>query len=172
MIAQVQEFFPNIVENLCLTSINNKHTFVFEDNQQNKGVFVSDKDTYHLYIENKTNDYFHFLQNDGCIMNNIEGGQCDYVIFNSKDFHFIDVKVTISKSADFTNHRKKAYNQIENTYKHYSNKLNFPNDLLLYGLVCFPSRRRIIKSSSLIKKKEFKVKYNIDLNEGNYILFE
>lgn len=169
MIAQVQAAFPDIVENLCLTSINNKHTFVFEDNKQNKGVIVSDQDNYHLHIENNTNDYFHFLQNDGCVMKNIKGGQCDYVAFNSKDFYFIDAKIA---KGNFSNHRKEAYNQIENTYKHYSDKINFPKDYFLTGMVCFPSKRRIVQSSKSTKRKEFKVKYNIDLREGNYILFE
>ncbi len=43
MITVIQDVFPHILENNCLTSFSNKHTFVFEDNHLNKGVFVSDK---------------------------------------------------------------------------------------------------------------------------------
>ena len=104
-------------------------------------------------------------------MKEVKGGQCDYVILNSKELYFVDVKVSLEVGR-FSNHRKKAYNQIENTFKYYSERLNFPKNYLLYGLVCFPSKRRIIKSSVSTRRKEFKKKYSIDLKEGNYILFE
>ena len=84
--------------------------------------------------------------------------------FNSKDFHFVDVKVAKDNIA---NHSKKAYLQIENTFKYYSNKIEFPENCLLHGLVCFPSKRRIIKPSQSTKRKEFKIKYKIDLKIGN-----
>lgn len=167
MIFLIQSAFPQI--QTCLSTFTDSHLFIFEDNELNRGIFVSDSELNHLHIENKTNSHVYFIQNDACVMNNIRNGQCDYVIFNSNDFHFIDVKVA---KDGFSNHRKKAYSQIENTYKYYSDRLNFPNDCLLYGLVCFPSKRRIIKSSSSTKRKEFKTKYKIDLKEGNYILFE
>ena len=51
MINQLREAFPQI-EIDCLTTITDKHTFVFE---AEKAVFVSDKDKHHLHIENKTN---------------------------------------------------------------------------------------------------------------------
>ena len=169
MIALIQEAFPDIIENVCLSSINNKHTFVFEDNQLNKGVLVSDRENYHLHIENNTNDYFHFLQNDDCVMKNIKGGQCDYVVLNSNSIHFIDAKIA---KGNYSNHRREAYNQIENTFKYYSQKINFSEQYNIYGMVCFPSKRRIVQSSKSTKRKEFKIKYRIDLKEGNYILFE
>jgi hypothetical protein len=59
MINRLREAFPQI-EDVCLAKIIDKHTFVFEDE---KAVFVSDKDKHHLHIENKTNTYFYFIQN-------------------------------------------------------------------------------------------------------------
>lgn len=167
MIHLIQDAFPEIQN--CLSVFYEKHIYVFEDNELKKGVFVDKKKANHLHIENKTNSNYNFVQNDDCVMHNVKGGQCDYVIFNSKDFHFVDVKVAKDNIA---NHSKKAYLQIENTFKYYSNKINFPENCLLHGLVCFPSKRRIIKSSESSKRKEFKVKYKIDLKVGNYILFE
>ena len=166
MINQIQEVFPNI--DSCQSILNGNHTFIFEDNELNKGVFVSDKEKYHLHIENKTKTSFHFIQNDDCVMINVKGGQCDYIIFDSKDFYLIDVKVA---KGNFSNHRTDAYSQIQNTYKFYSKKIDFINTNM-FGLVCFPSKRRIIKPSASTKRKEFKTRYKIDLKEGNYILFE
>ena len=168
MINQIQEVFPRI--NTCLSTLNNNHTFIFEDNELKRGVIVSDNQKYHLHIENKSNSYFYFIQNDDCVMINIKNGQCDYVVFNSNDFYFIDVKDSKNSSRK-SNHRKKAYDQIENTYKFYSEEIDF-SKINLFGLVCFPSKRRIIKSSESTKRKEFKTKYKIDLKEENYILFD
>ncbi len=170
MIALILKAFPHIIENVCLSSITNKHTFVFEDNRLNKGVLVSDKENYHLHIENNTNNTFHFIQNDDCVMKNVKSGQCDYVIFNSDSMHFVDAK--IAKKGKFSYHRRNAYNQIENTYKFYSQKINFSSEYNLNGMVCFPTKRRIVQPSKSTKRKEFKTKYKIDLKEGNYILFE
>lgn len=169
MINQIQEAFPHIIENVCLNSINDKHTFIFEDKEQNKGIIVSDKDNYHLHIENKTKYYFHFLQNDDCVMKNIKGGQCDYVIFNNQSIYFTEIKIAAGHLA---NHRKNAYDQIENTFKFYSREINFVNDYIVNALVCFPTKRRIVKPSESTKKKEFKIKYQIHLQIGNYILFD
>ncbi len=167
MINLIQDAFPEIQN--CLSVFNEKHIYVFENNELKKGIFVANTQPKHLHIENKTNSNFHFIQNDDCVMHNVKGGQCDYVIFNSKDFHFVDVKVAKDNIA---NHSKKAYLQIENTFKYYSNKIDFPENYLLNGLVCFPSKRRIIKPSQSTKRKEFKVRYKIDLKVGNYILLE
>ena len=167
MIHLIEDAFPEIQE--CLSSFKEKHIYVFENNELKKGVFVANTQPKHLHIENKTNSNYHFVQNDDCVMHNVKGGQCDYVIFNSKDFHFVDVKVAKDNIA---NHSKKAYLQIENTFKYYLSKIDFPSNCFLHGLVCFPSKRRIVKSSESSKRKEFKIKYSIDLKIANYILFE
>ena len=165
MINQLREAFPQI-EVDCLTTINDKHTFVFEDE---KAVFVSDKDKHHLHIENKTNAEFYFIQNDDCVMKTEKGGQCDYVICNNQSIYFTEIKVA---TGNFPNHRKDAYSQLENTYKYYSNLIDFSTIENLNALVCFPSPRRIVKASASTKRKEFKVKYRLNLQEGNYIAFE
>lgn len=167
MIELIKASFPEI--DSCIHIKTEKHSFIFEDNNLNKGIFVTDLQPKHLHIENKSNNNFYFIQNDDCVMKNIRGGQCDYIIFNSSNFHFIDVKVA---KGNFSDHSSTAYKQIENTFKYYSKKIDFSVDILLYGLVCFPNKRRIVKSSESTKKKEFKTKYRIDLKVGNYILFE
>lgn len=165
MINQLREAFPQI-ETDCLKTITDKHTFVFE---AEKAVFVSDKDKYHLHIENKTNNVVHFIQNDDCVMKMVKGGQCDYVICNNQSIYFTEIKVA---GGNFAYHRRDAYTQLENTFKHYSNLIDFSTIENLNALVCFPSHRRIIKASASTKRKEFKVKYRINLQEGNYISFD
>lgn len=165
MINQLREAFPNI-EVDCLKSISDKHTFVFE---AEKRIFVTGKDKYHLHIENKTDTEYYFIQNDDCVMKTVKGGQCDYVICNNESVCFTEIKVA---KGNMANHRKEAYNQLENTFKFYSNLIDFTSIESLNALVCFPTPRRIIKASESSKRKEFKVKYNLNLQVGNYILFE
>src|SRR6187431_1990680 len=164
MINQLREAFPQI-EVDCLTTIADKHTFVFE---AEKAVFVSDQDKRHLHIENKTNTEFYFIQNDDCVMKTEKGGQCDYVICNNQSVYFTEIKVA---KANLANHRKDAYSQLENTFKYYSSLIDFSTVENLNALVCFPSPRRIVKASASTKRKDFKVKYGLNLQEGNYIAF-
>ncbi len=168
MINQLREAFPQI-EVDCLTTITDKHTFVFEDQNLKKGVFVNANEKYHLHIQNNINSQYHFIQNDGCVMKSVKGGQCDYVICNNQVICFTEIKVA---EGNYANHRKDAYNQLENTFKHYSNLIDFSIIENLNALVCFPSPRRIVKASASTKRKEFKVNYRLNLQEGNYILFE
>jgi hypothetical protein len=165
MINLLREAFPQI-EIDCLTTINDKHTFVFE---AEKALFVTDKEKHHLHIENKTNEEFYFIQNDDCIMKKVRGGQCDYVICNNQSIYFTELKVA---TGNLANHRKDAYSQLENTFKYYSNLIDFSTIENLNALVCFPSTRRIVKASTSTKRKEFKVKYRLNLKEGNYISFD
>lgn len=169
MIHQLREAFPEIEVN-CLKTITNKHTFVFENQILKKGVFVNANENFHLHIENKTNSYFYFVQNDDCVMKSVKGGQCDYVIGNNQSLFFTEIKVA---TGNLANHRKEAYLQLENTFKYYSKKINFENNFHLNALICFPKKKRIApQPSKSTKKKEFKIKYQINLEEGNYILFE
>ena len=91
MIEQLYEVFPQL--NNCLSIFSDKHVYLFENNQSQKGEFVSGKQIYHLHIENKTNGQFYFLQNDDCIMINEKNGQCDYLIFNGNEINFTEIKV-------------------------------------------------------------------------------
>lgn len=164
MIQHLKEAFPEIEAN-CLKTITDKHTFVFEAETV---LFVSAKEPWHLHIENKSNDEFYFIQNDDCVMKKVKGGQCDYVICNNQDVFFTEIKVAKGNQA---NHRKDAYSQLENTFKHYSNLIDF-DSYSLNAIVCFPSKRRIVKASTSTKRKEFKNAYKLNLIEGNYIAFE
>ncbi|GGE95007.1 hypothetical protein [Flavobacterium limi] len=164
MIQHLKEAFPNI-EASCLKTITDKHTFVFEAETV---LFVTSKDSWHLHIENKLKTECYFVQNDDCIMKKVKGGQCDYLICNDKDVFFTEVKVAKGNQA---NHRKDAYSQLENTFKHYSKLINF-DSYSLNAVVCFPSKRRIVSASKSTKRKEFKDSYKLNLIESNYISFE
>jgi hypothetical protein len=165
MMQQILKAFPQIEMN-CLTTFTQKHVFVFE---AEKAIFVSDKVKHHLHIENKTHIDFYFIQNDDCVMKNIKGGQCDYVICNNDSIYFTEIKVA---KGNLANHSKDAYNQLENTFLYYSNLIDFTFVENLNALVCFPNPRRIVKASASTKRKEFKIKYRINLQLGNYISFE
>lgn len=169
MIAVIQEAFPEIDN--CLSIVADKHSYIYEDSELKKGLFVSKTDEKHLHIENHSNHPFYFLQNDECVMKTEKGGQCDYVVFNNSKFYFIEVK-TASKNILNRKTKVRAYDQIENTYKFYSKKIDFSNELFLIGMICVSNSKRIVQTSKSTKRKEFKIKYKIDLQEGNYILFE
>lgn len=172
MIAEFISVFPDKYS--CVIEIMDKHRFAYDDETLKYGIFVSADELYHVHIENKTIENYHFVQNDNCLMINEKGGQCDFVIFNSNKIHFIEIKGTDKNKA---NHRKKIYNQLENTFKYYKEfleKFEFK-----IALACFESlnkrgytKRKIPQSSNSEKKILFKNKYDINLFEGNYVKFD
>ena len=166
MINKLKNVFPDLVEDGCYKLISEKHTFIFE----NEKAFFVKKQPFHLHIENKTNQDIHFLQNDNCIMKNNDGKQCDYVIFNASNIYFTEVKVTKN---NLSNHRKEAIKQLENTIKFYSKLYDLKNFEQLKAVICFKNLKRIApQASTSSKQKEVKQKYNVNLEIGNYILFE
>ncbi len=169
MIHQLREAFPKIEVN-CLTTITNKHTFVFENQILKKGVFVNANEKYHLHIQNNINSEYHFIQNDDCVMKSVKGGQCDYVIFNDYSIYFTEIKAT---KENLSVRRKIGLKQLESTIKFYIKKIESINLESKNALICFDNSKRIAPQASVSsKRKEFKNKYDINLQEGNYILFE
>ena len=169
MIDQIREAFPNIEEE-CLTTIVNKHSFVFEDPNSKKGVFVEANEKHHLHIQNNTNSQYHFIQNDDCVMKSVRGGQCDYVIFNDFSIYFTEIKAT---KENLSIRRKEGLKQLENTIKYYLKKVDSINLENKNAIICFDNSKRIAPQASVsTKRKEFKMKYQIDLQEGNYISFD
>ncbi|MEW4924406.1 hypothetical protein [Algibacter sp. 2305UL17-15] len=167
MIQEIGDNIPNTIENKCISELNEKHNFLLDT--ENGVLIVNATDFYHLYVEKTNKTVVYSIQNDNCVMINSEGGQCDLLILNEEKLYFVEIKGTQDNRS---NHRKTAYKQIENTFKYYSNYIEFPKDYKLNALVCFKHKRRIVQASASTKKKEFKVKYNINLEEGNYINFD
>ncbi|MCU4188943.1 hypothetical protein M9Q43_07170 [Flavobacterium sp. HXWNR29] len=162
--------FPEIIENGCLKSINNKHSFIFDDNETKKGVFVTAHDKFHLHVEKNHSKSLNFIQNDSCVMNSDNGKQCDYVLFDNEKVCFSEIKAT---KENLSNRRKDALKQLENTIKFYFENNLFKNYQSKNALITFDNNKRIApQASKSTKTKEFKVKYDVNLNEGNYILFE
>lgn len=162
--------FPNIINDGCINEIFEKHSFIFDDSITKKGIFVSAKDKFHLHIEKKHFDVLKFIQNDNCIMKSNNGKQCDFVIFDNEIICFSEIKAT---KENLSNRRREALLQIENTVKFYFEKGLFINYQFKKALITFDNNKRIApQASKSTKRKEFKVKYNVDLDEGNYLLFE
>lgn len=172
MIGDFLYVFPT--KNLCINEISGKHKFVYEHPTLKKGIFVNGDEIHHVHIENTLNENYLFVQNDDCVMISVKGGQCDYVIFNSEQIHFVEIKAT---DENLKNHKQKIYKQLENTFKYYKDFLEkFENK---FALACFESinkrgytKRKIPQSSKSEKKLLFKMKYNIELLEGNFIKFD
>ncbi|NJM80324.1 MAG: hypothetical protein HC854_13230 [Flavobacterium sp.] len=103
-------------------------------------------------------------------MNSEKGGQCDFIIFDNETVVFSEIKAT---KENLSNRRKEALKQLENTIKFYFKKELFINHEKKNALITFDNNKRIApQASKSTKRKEFKVKYNVNLDEGNYILFE
>ena len=156
MIDELLSFFGNIICNGCLISINNKHSFVRDDINTKKGVFVEAIDKYHVHLEKTHNKDLIFIQNDDCVMSSEKGGQCDFIIYDDETVFFSEIKAT---KENLSNRRKEALKQLENTIKFYFKKELFINHEKKNALITFDNNKRIApQASKSTKRKEFKVK--------------
>ena len=103
-------------------------------------------------------------------MKNVKGGQCDYVVFNDFSIYFTEIKAT---KENLSVRRKEGLKQLENTIKFYLKQIDKLEIEYKNALICFDNSKRIApQASKSTKRKEFKTKYQIDLQEGNYIQFD
>lgn len=170
MIDDLLSSFPNIISNGCLKNIENEDSYIFENTEIKQGVFVTVNQKYHLHVQKTSNRNLYFIQNDDCVMNSDDGKQCDYILFNDNTVFFCEIKAT---NKNLSKRRKEALKQIENTIKFYFKKELFINHERKNALITFDNKKTIApQASKSTKRKEFKVKYDVNLDEGNYILFE
>lgn len=171
----IDSFLTDFPDKLtCSQEVLDKHIFIYDDPVLKKGTFVNADESFHVHIQNERSGSYYFIQNDECIMLSVKGGQCDFVLFNKETIHFIEVKAT---NDNLSTHKKKVYKQLENTFRYYRDFLE--NFEFRFALACFESvnskgytKRKIPQSSKSEKKVLFKLKYNIELLEGNYIRLE
>jgi hypothetical protein len=141
-------------------------------NQNPSRIVNNEEDYFQLTIHNESKKNICFVKTDKCLVVEEEGLQkCDCLVFDDKQFYFVEIKTC--KSGKRAERRKEAIIQLECMI----NLLVEENKIDLKGfkttaLICFKTIvPRIIQASKKNAKSIFNEKYNIDLAEGNEIVF-
>ncbi|WP_455756122.1 hypothetical protein [Sulfurimonas sp.] len=149
--------------NNCLETINDKHFFIQDGNNQ-EAAFIIDKNG-QFEVINSTHEEIKFLAVDDCIDFGVDTQKCDCIVFNDKDFCFIELKTLQSdKATTKTKRRKKAEEQLRSTINHFSDEdIIKTKQLEAYvSLTCL--KDNMLTKIPNISNQETIYEFEIDLN--------
>ncbi len=161
MIKQLIDSYPNITSNRCL-KVENSNFFI-EDRDKKITIFYKESEAKSQFfkITNKTQKKTRFLAVDNCIFLDKDGKRCDSIIFNNKEFLFIELKKINKSNANRS--MKMAIKQLQSTIKDFTTRINFSN-YNLEAYVCI-GKRGIPRNNATSKaeKVNFMIDYNVKL---------
>lgn len=165
MKAQIDNLFPN---NTCVHSSSLSTIRIKEINQVAQ-IIQDENIQEHFKIINENKNRIGILIIDGCLKFKKNQKKCDFAFWNNNNFYFVEIKDTISRSSG---NKKNAVTQLEKTIDYFkSNAINFGNRII-YAVVSwsYNPARPLATASMNTHKFRMKLKYNIELQEGNQIL--
>ena len=159
---KLQDAFPKITENNCL-SIISKNKFEIYDSEEEHKCFISDinDDLHGFTVINPNNEAIRFLAIDKCLYaDRDELKRCDCIIYHKKYFCFIELKnVKLKKKYSA---RKKAKEQLLSIIKKFREKIDF-EDMTLEAYMCvgkkklYPKERASLQSAQ-VEFSDLKIK--------------
>jgi hypothetical protein len=168
-------------QHLC--TCNTKHSFeetneavfyVYDEEggqNQNPSRIVNGEEDFQLTIHNENKKNICFVKTDKCLVVEEKGLQkCDCLVFDDKQFFFVEIKTC--KSGKRAERRREVIPQLKSTIDLLlENKIDL-KEFKTTALICFKTTfPRIIQASQKTAAAIFKENYNIDLAEGNEIVF-
>jgi hypothetical protein len=142
-----------------------------EEGSQKPSRIVNDGSDFQLTVHNATKKNICFVKTDKCLIIEEKGlKKCDCLLFDDKQFYFVEIKTC--KQSRRAKRKREIIPQFESTIDFLlENNIDFKK-LKTTALMCFKSNYpNIIQASQKSANAIFKEKYNIDLAEGNEIVF-
>jgi hypothetical protein len=168
-------------QHLC--TCNTKHSFeetneavfyVYDEEggqNQNPSRIVNGGEDFQLTIHNESKKNICFVKTDKCLVietRNLK--KCDCFIFDSEKFYFVEIKT--SKNRTRNAKRKEAVLQLMSTVDLFIENNIDLRKFKTTALICFKTTfPRIIQASQNSSRALFMEQYNINLEEGNEIVF-
>jgi hypothetical protein len=151
----------------CIKESRKEYLYIYED-KENKGIFVSQEDEFHLKVHNSKKLTVYLLQNENCSMSQRDGKQIDWLIFNKEVLCFIENKSNVGKRRR-SKSKREAYIQLENALVFYKNVIQKYEWKQLVGVIVIePSRSiRTPSAEKSTLKAKFKLEYSVDVLEKN-----
>lgn len=144
--------------------------YVFDSKEVEPVQLAEKADDYQLAVKNNTEERVVLIKLDNCLLTN-ETKKCDCVLLNSKKCFFVEIKD--SSSGARSSNRRKAVEQLGITIELFKDNEIDISKHDAKAVICFKnSNTRPTQASNNAKKAVFLASYNIDLVEGNEIIFE
>mgnify|MGYP003438899324 FL=1 len=132
---------------------------------------MTKNDVHQLKVSNQLRKNIIFVKIDKCLFHELKNEKkCDCILFDNSIVNFVEIKSTNKKGR--SNARATAVLQLESTIKLLTfNEIEYSN-LTKKAVICFKNDNQYpIKASQKSQQAIFKIKYNVNLVEGNLISF-
>ncbi len=159
------EKFPAMQEMVCYKNLSGI-SYYLEEIKDAETNFVTEKEYWNFCIENPDNRNILFVENEFCVMRNVNTKKCDWTLFESNNAYFIESKDVKQKNR--SKERRDATKQLASTIEYYISNLDFSNEKI-YAVVCFKSKSKIVKAGDQARKVFFKEKYDAEYFEANIL---
>jgi hypothetical protein len=172
---QLQDAFGAMLCENCLEIVNIQSFEIFdpaaEDSSQQEKCRIVETNG-HFQVENKEEQWIHFLPIDGCLPIPVDHKKCDFALFDDKQFCFADIKNVKTKLRQQA--KKSAKLQLEETIRYFKNdlKIQFDNHKLLAIIaLTFQKTYPLAKVEDQDAKIRFEDQYQAELYVGNQVSF-
>ena len=124
---KINKAFVKCSVNGCLQSEGRSHFGIKEDIKKGVSCLVNVRSKSEFIVENKTVNPIQFLAIDGCVWDSSDAvKRCDFALFNTSDFCFVELKCRTSTSDGIKHRRSDAIGQIESTVDQFlQNNISF-----------------------------------------------
>ncbi len=137
------------------------------DEKEEPVKIVGDKDNYQLRVQNKNKKDVCLIKTDNCLFED-DHKKCDCILFNEDKFFMVE----ISESGQRNRKRGDAIKQLEDTIQILNENSIDLSALDAKAIVCFKGgKTKPLQTSFNTKRAAFRTKYNVSLEEGNFISF-
>ena len=167
MIDAIRAIYPQADPNGCLQTLTDKVFFVFDTEQKRCIVHTDASSKKHFTVENPTERAVHFLAIDKCLFSDgVRLKRCDFAVFDSKTFCFIEVKET-SKDGQRSEYNRDAKSQLKATIQNFQEQLAFTTKRIeAYICVGDQSPRPSRRTNDISERFDFE-SLGVELYRGN-----
>jgi hypothetical protein len=157
-----------LIETECHFPLDKGNYYIYDDNINNKPLFVNETEKWNLNIINCSNKQVNFFQNDGCLMKQNELKKCDWFCIFENNLYFIEAKDVKMKKRNIE--RKDAVEKFEANIPYFLNLYPNIKTMKIFVIVNFRSPK-ITSASDKARSTFFDEKYNAKYKETNRLEF-
>ena len=144
--------------------------FIYDDDKNNKPLFLNEDDIWNLKINNDSEINVNFFQNDNCLMTDNKLKKCDWICVFNNELYFIEAK-DINKPSRRKIERRDAVEKFNTTISYFSK--TYPNlkEMSLFVIMNFRSSK-ITRAANKARESYFDETFNAKYIETNHLDFK
>ncbi len=157
------------LDTTCHYPLTKGEYFIYDDNENNKPLFLDEDAIWNLKIVNNSDINIDFFQNDNCLMTDNNLKKCDWIIIFENEFYFVEAKNV--KPSRRKQERKDAVEKFKATIPYFLNIYPEVKKMNLFVIMNFKSLRTITNAANKARKSYFNETFDAEYIETNILKF-